>query len=63
MRRKRNKHAREKIIDSILVQPQFSTRDAETIAREINGKTVVADPLATGRAENLKAVAELFEAR
>ena len=51
MRRKRNKHAREKIIDSILVQPQFSTRDDETIAREINGKKVVADPLAAGRAE------------
>lgn len=57
------RHAREKNIDSILVQPQFSTRDAETIAREINGKTVIADPLAANWAENLKAVAELFEAR
>ncbi len=57
------RHAREKNIDSILVQPQFSTRDAETIAREIDGKTVIADPLAANWSYNLKAVAELFDAR
>ena len=57
------RHAREKNIDSILVQPQFSTRDAETIAREIDGKTMIADPLAANWAENLKAVAELLETR
>ena len=57
------RHAREKNIDSILVQPQFSTRDAETIAREIDGKTVIADPLAANWSDNLKAVAELFDAR
>ncbi len=57
------RHAREQSIDSILVQPQFSTRDAETIAREIDGKTMIADPLAANWAENLKAVAELLETR
>ncbi len=57
------RHAREKNIDSILVQPQFSTRDAETIAREIDGKTMIADPLASNWAENLKAVTELLGTR
>ncbi len=38
--------ARADGIKMIIVQPQFSRRDAETIAREIGGKVVAIDPLA-----------------
>jgi len=44
----------------VMVQPQISSRDAETIAREIDGDTVKADPLAKNWAQNLKDVAELI---
>ncbi len=45
-------------IRTILVQPQFSTRDAEMISKSIRGKTVVADPLSENWAENLLLVAD-----
>ncbi len=38
--------ARKAGIKTIIVQPQFSRRDAETIAQEIGGKVVAVDPLA-----------------
>jgi zinc transport system substrate-binding protein len=50
-------HAREREIRVIFVQPQFSTRSAELLAREIDGRAVFADPLAADWAANLKAVA------
>jgi zinc transport system substrate-binding protein len=50
-------HAREHDIKVIFVQPQFSTRNAELIAREIDGQVVVADPLAEDWADNLRKVA------
>ena len=50
-------HARERGIRVIFVQPQFSTRSAELLAREIGGRVVFADPLAADWAANLKAVA------
>jgi zinc transport system substrate-binding protein len=50
-------HAREHDIKVIFVQPQFSTRNAELIAREIDGQFVVADPLAEDWADNLRKVA------
>ena len=54
--------ARGKGIQAIFVQPQFSRRAAETIAREIGAQVVVADPLAADWAVNLRQVAESFAA-
>ncbi len=56
------KHAREDGINVIFVQPQFSTKSAELIAREIGGRVVAVDPLAEDWVENLRAVAEAFKA-
>lgn len=50
-------HARERGIRVIFVQPQFSTRSAELLAREIGGQVIFADPLAADWAGNLRAVA------
>lgn len=49
--------ARQHDIRTVLVQPQFSTRDAEMIASDIEGQIVVADPLAKNWPENLLTVA------
>lgn len=53
-------HAREKNIRVLFVQPQFSTRSAELIAREIDGRVVFADPLAENWMANLREVADKF---
>lgn len=53
-------HAREEGIRVIFVQPQFSTRSAELIAREIGGRVALADPLAEDWTANLRNVAEGF---
>jgi len=37
----------------IFVEPQFSTRESEVIAREINGTVAMIDPLAPDVLENL----------
>jgi zinc transport system substrate-binding protein len=50
-------HARKNDIRVIFVQPQFSTKSAELIAREIGAEVVAADPLAPDWAENLRRVA------
>jgi zinc transport system substrate-binding protein len=50
-------HARENDIHILFVQPQFSTKKAKIIAREIHGKVEVADPLAEDWFENLRDVA------
>ena len=42
----------------IFVQPQFSTRHAEIIAKEINGQLIGADPLAENWLQNIRSVAE-----
>ena len=55
-------NAKEKKIKVIFVQPQFSAKSAEMIAREIGGQVVFADPLAEDWANNLRAVAEKFKA-
>ena len=55
-------HAREKGIKVIFVQPEFSTKSAEAIARAIDGEVVFANPLALDWAANLKKVATEFEA-
>lgn len=47
-------------VKAIFVQPQFSTRSAETIARQIGAKVVAVDPLARDWAANLRSVARAF---
>jgi zinc transport system substrate-binding protein len=54
--------ARAKDIKVIFVQPQFSTRSAELVAREIGGQVVFADPLAEDWLTNLREVAVKFKA-
>ncbi len=48
-------------IKVIFVQPQFSIRSANTIAKAIGGRVMFADPLALNWAENLEKVAAGFE--
>ena len=55
-------HARKKGITVIFVQPQFSSKSAELVAREIGGQVVVADPLAEDWLANLTTVADRFKA-
>jgi zinc transport system substrate-binding protein len=55
-------HARDKDIKVIFVQPQFSARNAELVAREIGGRVVLADPLAEDWMANLREVADKFKA-
>ncbi len=54
-------HARENRIKVIFVQPQFSTRSALLLAREIGGQVAFADPLAMDWMANLREVAEKFK--
>ncbi|MFP4428410.1 MAG: metal ABC transporter solute-binding protein, Zn/Mn family [Desulfovermiculus sp.] len=46
--------ARQKNIQAIFVQPQFSDKSARVIAREIGAEVISADPLAQDWAENLR---------
>lgn len=55
-------HARGDGIKVIFVQPQFSAKSAEMVAREIGGQVVAADPLAANWAQNLRDVARKFKA-
>ncbi len=54
------KDARKSNISVIFVQPQFSTRNAKLIAREINGRVIFADPLSPDWMTNMKDVAQKF---
>jgi zinc transport system substrate-binding protein len=54
-------HARAHGIRVIFVQPQFSTRSAEVVARAIDGKVIAVDPLALDWAANLRTVATAFQ--
>jgi zinc transport system substrate-binding protein len=54
--------AREHGIKVVFVQPQFSAKSAEMVAREIGGQVVAADPLAADWAENLREVGRRFKA-
>ena len=54
--------AREQQIRVVFVQPQFSSKRAELVAREIGGQVVLADPLALDWLTNLQAVAGKFDA-
>jgi len=54
--------AKEYGIDVVFVQPGFSSKSAEIIAKEIGGQVVLANPLALDWARNLKEVAAGFKA-
>jgi len=54
--------AREAQIRVVFVQPQFSVKRAELVAREIDGQVAFADPLALNWLDNLRDVAHKFEA-
>lgn len=57
------KFAKKKKISTILVQPEFSQRAAKIIANAIQGKTIIADPLAYDWEKNLIEVSRaIFEA-
>ena len=51
------KTAKENDIKVIFVQPQFSTKSAEVIAKEIGGSVIPVDPLAKDYLTNLREVA------
>lgn len=53
-------YAQRSHIKVVFVQPQFSTKSAEQIARAIDGRVVAVDPLAEDWAANLRRVAEEF---
>ena len=55
-------HAREDGIKVVFVQPQFSTKSANLVAREIGGQVAFADPLAKDWMANLRQVADKFQA-
>jgi len=52
--------AQEEGIRVVFAQPEFSTQDAETIAREIGGEVVLVSPLAEDWLSNLTRVADTF---
>jgi zinc transport system substrate-binding protein len=52
--------AKEEDIHVIFASPQFSTRSAETIANEIDGKVLLIDPLAFDWLDNLRGIAATF---
>lgn len=52
--------ARRDNIRVIFVSPQFSSSNAQVIAREIGGRVVVVNPLSNNYIENMKTVAESF---
>jgi zinc transport system substrate-binding protein len=52
--------AREDGIRIVFAQPEFSTQDAETIAREIGGEVLLISPLAPDWLENMRTVAQTF---
>jgi zinc transport system substrate-binding protein len=56
------KHAKENNIKVVFVQPQFSSKSAEQVAKEIDGQVVFVDPLALNWSENLRKVANKFNA-
>lgn len=54
-------HAKMKNIGVIFVQPQFSSRSAEMVAKAINAEVVFIDPLSENWLKNMKHVARQFE--
>ena len=54
------KIAKEKGIKSIFISKEFDTRNAEAIAKEINGKVIVFDPMSENWDENMVLLADLI---
>ncbi len=52
--------AKQEGIKVIFAQPEFSTRSAETLAKEIGGEVLLISPLAPDWLDNLRRVAEAF---
>ncbi len=52
--------ARGEGIKVIFAQPQFSTKSAKLVAREIDGQVITVDPLAEDWLANMKVVAKKF---
>ena len=52
--------AREEGIQVVFAQPEFSTKSAETIAREIDGEVLLISPLAPDWLANMRTVAKTF---
>jgi zinc transport system substrate-binding protein len=55
-------HAQKHQIKVVFVQPQFSSKSAEQVAKEIGGQVAFVDPLALNWAENLREVGTKFKA-
>ncbi len=55
------KDARKNDISVIFVQPEFSTKSARLIAKEIQGQVIFADPLAANWMANMTDIAEKFK--
>jgi zinc transport system substrate-binding protein len=55
--------ARKEGIHSVLVSKEFDSRNAETLAREINGRVVVFDPMAADLLGNLDRIAKILSNR
>jgi zinc transport system substrate-binding protein len=55
-------HARANHIKAIFVQPQFSSKSAKLVAKEIGGRVTVADPLASDWSQNLREVTRKLKA-
>jgi zinc transport system substrate-binding protein len=62
MLKKLIKRARTDKIKVVFVQPQFSTKSAALVAKEIRGQVAVADPLAEDWLKNMYQVADRFKA-
>jgi zinc transport system substrate-binding protein len=52
--------ARQKGVRVVFVQPQFSQKEAQTIAEAIGGEVLAVDPLAPNYIDNLRRVADIF---
>jgi zinc transport system substrate-binding protein len=55
-------YARKKSVKVIFVQPQFSTKSAGLVAKEIGGQVIFADPLAIDWMANLHEITRKFTA-
>ncbi len=54
------KYAKKSGINAIFIQPQFPSKNAEVIAREINARVIIADPLSENWMKNLREIAKKF---
>ena len=50
--------ARQKKIKAIFIQPQFNNKAAEVIAKEIDAKLIMIDPLAFDYINNMRQITE-----